>query len=311
MRFISWIVAVIAMPVALHAQDEDKGREKEREKVTLEWKFKKGESLRYEMGNSVETEFGGMEITQEQLFGYTMEVVEVAADGTATLKTVYDRIKFKIAGPMASEYDSAKDKEAPSDSLGKLMAALLGKSITMKLNPKGEILEVKGYAEVMEKVMKELEEDMPGTSDMFKRMFSDDQLKGMMQLSYGLLPKTPVAKGETWESQASFAMPMLGKLVLKHKSTLKEIQTGGQAVIDQETKMELKAEEGPMGALELSDSKFKSQMVWLAERGAMQSMKGTMTATMSANGQEFTVTTKIDMRLAPKAGAEKEAGEKK
>jgi hypothetical protein len=298
MRLISISAAILlCLASSLPAQ--------EGEKVTLEWKFKKGETLRYEMSQVQNIEFSGNEMVHEMVFGMAMEITDVTTDGTGSLKMTYDRIKVKMTGPMmASDYDSEKDKRAPEgDMMGRVFAAFLGKSVTAQLSRKGECLKFEGMGKLMDAALKELPEEMQGMAEMFKASMNDDYAKSMMQMSVGFLPKAPVAKGETWSDSASLSLGMMGKMDMKTKSTLKELRNGGkEAVVGQDTKFEFKAGEGgPMGPMEVTDSKMKSEMVWLIDRGVMQSTKGTMSMDMNAGGQEMTISSKIEMKLAPKS----------
>ena len=277
----------------------------EGEKVTLEWKFKKGDSHRYEISYLMEMEISGTEITQEMLMGTQMDVTDVTAEGVATLKVSYDRIKAKMSGPMNSDYDSDKDKKpGEGDILGRVMSAFLGKSVSIQLTKKGECVKFEGMAKLMEEAIKEMPEEQQAMGEMMKASMNDEYGKTMMQMSMGFLPKAPVGKGDTWSDTAALSMGVIGKMDMKSKSTLKEIRNGGkEAVVGQDIKFDFKPGDGggAMGPMEVTESKMKAEMVWLVDKGIIQSSKGSMTTDMNAGGQEMTMTMKMEMKLAPKS----------
>ena len=319
MRLVTLSLAfLVALSGGLTAQDGDK--------VTLDWKFKKGDSLRYEMSMNMEMDFGGMEIGQEMLFRLLWEVQDVTADGTGTVKCTYERIKVKMdGGPMSSDYDSDKDKKADeSDLMARIFSAFVGQSLTMQMTKGGQCLKFEGMEKLVDAAMKELPEEMQAMGGMMKANLTDDYFKSTMQMQFGFLPKESVGKGDVWNDTASLSMGMMGKMDMKTKSTLKEIRAGKdskEAVISQETKFDFKADEaggGPMGAMEITNSKQKNEVVWLVDKGCAQSTKGTTTMDMSVGGQEMTMVWKMEMKLiqglAPVAtpgGAEKETPKEK
>jgi len=295
MRFIALSLAFL-MSVAASgpAQDGDK--------ISLEWKFKKGDSFRYEMSQSTEMDMGGMEINQEMLFGFAWEVVDVSAEGAGTIKTTYDRVKIKMAGPMTADYDSDKDKKpGEGEMLSRIMAAFVGKSITLQVGKKGEVLKVEGMSKLLEAAISELPEEMQAMGGMMKTYMNDDNMKSQMQVLFGLLPPEPKGKGDTWETKSNIGMGGMGKSEMKSKCTLKDLREGGkEAVIGIDSKLTFKAEEGGGMGMEVTDSKSKFEMVWSVEKGMMLGMKGSMTLDGTAGGGEMSMVQKTELKLAPR-----------
>lgn len=300
MRLITLsLLFVFALSGVLPAQDG--------EKVTIEWKFKKGDAFRYEMSQNTEMDMAGMEITQEMTFGTSWDVTDVTADGVATIKSTYDRIKMKMTGPLSSDYDSDKDKKpAEGEWLSGIFAGFLGKSITFQINRKGEVLKVDGITKLVEAAIEALPEEQQGFAGMMKQYLNDDTFKGMMQLFLPILPKDPVDKGATWEGGTSVGMGGLGKADMKSKNTLKEVREGGkEAVWGVESKFTFKEGEGGMGGMEVTESKLKGEIVWSLEKGLLQTMKGTLNADGTGGGGEMSVSQKMEFKLVPKTTATK------
>lgn len=281
------LLAVLVPCLSAAAQDE---------KVTLRWKFEKGQVLRYEMTQTSQTDVNGMEMSQEMLFGYTMEVVAVDDQGEAELKTTYDRVKFKMSGMMESDYDSDRDGE-PADAMTRMMAAFAGKTFTMRMDVRGKIRKVEGMEKILEEMTKTMEEEGIPT-ETIKQMFDDERMGSMMQSGFALLPEDAVGKGDSWESEESPELPMWGKMKQKNRFAFKEVRAEGrEAVLDLDQKTEM---ESGGGMMEMKEMTGKFEVVWGVEEGRMRSYKGTSTMTMSANGQEFTTTTKMEVEFKPK-----------
>jgi len=291
-------VLVFALSASLPAQDGDK--------VTLEWKLKKGDAHRYEISHVMEMDFSGTEITMEMLFGISMDVTDVSADGVAKIKATYDRVKVTMSGPMSAEYDSDKEKKpAESDVLSRLLAGFLNKSFTMDLGRKGDCQKVEGVAKIVEEAVKDLPDDNPMTAQMtqnMKKQFADEGMKSVYQVFFGFLPKEPVAVGSTWKQKHSMT-GVIGNVAMDTTSSLKEVRAEGkEAVVKMDAKVTVTAGEdaGVFGAMEITDSKAKSEMVWRIGEGILQSSHGTLTLDGTAGGMEFSIVQKMTMKLAPR-----------
>jgi hypothetical protein len=268
------------------------------EKLTLTHKFKKGEVVRYEMTMTSGGEFGGMEMKQEIVVGMVFEPEDVTEGGLAKVKVTYDRVKFKMEGPMESDYDSERDKEAPEDTMGKVMAGMLGKSFTAQITARGEVASVKGYAEMMEKVLEGIGDDDP-MLPMIKGQFTDEYAQKSMQMAFVKFPKKEVGKGDSWEDETQMPLGGVATMKLKAKHTIKEIAEGGkEAVFTDETGME--AEDGGGGMVQITEAKGSGETRWDVENGRMKSQKGTMTLKMEAGGNEFEMKMTMEVKYAPK-----------
>lgn len=261
----------------------------ETEKVSLEWKLKKGESFRYEFVMKSQMEIAGTTQNQEIVMGQVFEVTEVAEDGKATVKVTYDRAKIKMDGAMAADYDSEKDKK-PEGLLPSIFAGMVGKSITMQLGRKGDVAKVEGMAKMMDDIAKDLPEELQAMAGMMKGGMGDDYAKSMFQNSLGHLPKDPVSKGETWETSSKSMFGGAGDSSLKAKSTLKEVRDGKEAVIKVDVTFLIGGEDAePM--------KSDGEMIWSLEQGRLKSSQMTMKGPMGGMG-EATMT--MEMKLAPR-----------
>jgi hypothetical protein len=294
--------AAVASLLALPSAAQDGG------KVKLEWKFKKGDTHRYEILTNIQLEVPGMALSQDTILGLSMEVTDVTAEGTGTIKATFDRVRYKMAyRAEAFDFDSDSDQKKPAgDFASRVLSSLVGKSMTMTLSRRGDCLKVEGIDEVLAGAVREFPENMKALGEVLRKSLSDDRMKGLMKMSMGCLPANAVGKGESWDGTSSVSMGVMGKVNTATKATLIEVRAdGGEALIGLDTKVALEtgADGWPVPLMEIADAKMISEMVWLVDRGLMQSTKGEMKFELSAppDHRLIAAIVKQEMKLAPRA----------
>ena len=89
------------------------------------------------------------------------EVKEVDANGVALVEVTFQTLQMKVirAGGYRMEYDSTKQSVADDYSkVPAIEAAGLGESFSIKISPKGEIIEVKGLEEMCLRMIEKVDE---------------------------------------------------------------------------------------------------------------------------------------------------------
>ncbi len=281
-----------ALALALFLQD----------KVELKWKFQKGQEHRYRLTQKMATEFGGASILQEMASTYSMSVTEVDEKGAATLSCKYEAVAVKANFPEEYDYDSEKDKEPPEQEYPKMMSRVLGKSFTMKMTTSGKVTDVKGIDKVLEAMLQGAGNEQ--AEMMAKQMFNDESFRTMMQQMSPMLPEQKVGKGDTWASDFTVKMPIIGGLKYAVKSKLNDLKDQN-ALIDQEIKIEVKAdadENNPLaGLFEIKNAKARASSVFAVEQGRFVSQRAVMEMTISVQGNDVPMKAETEMKLADKA----------
>src|SRR5688500_12269460 len=193
-------------------------------------------------------------------YTYSTTVADVSDKGEATLTSKYLAVMARGSLPAEYDYDSEKDKEAPSDgSPAAMQAKMVGQSFTMKVDSLGRVTAVQGYDKVLEAMMKAAPDDNPQMKTQLKQMYNDESFKGTMQQMFPPLPEQKVGKDDPWKSEFTVKVPMLGGMNFTQDSKITDLKEGN-AHFDQDLKVEMKGgdKDNPLANLmELKNAKGK------------------------------------------------------
>jgi Family of unknown function (DUF6263) len=174
-------------------------------KTMLRWKFKEGDVLRYSMDQTTVSTgldpVSGREMKQTLglIMDMTWTIKSVDASGVATMTQKIDRVRASAAAPTGKfSFDSKEAGDAVSVA-GPLFKMLVGAEFTSKMNPRGELTDVK----LSDKLLATLKgENEPIGA---QGQFSEEGLKNMLSQMVIPLPEAGVDVGETW--QRKLAIP--------------------------------------------------------------------------------------------------------
>ena len=217
--------------------------------ATLRWKFQPGETLHYVMDQKVVSSVKGgpqdVMTTITQKIDLDWAIKEVSSAGVASMTQTVTRVRTKIESAFgAFEYDSKSGEEPKGPGvtgLVNMLKALLGAEFTFKMNPTGELSDVK----VPEKVVQALREG--GAAGAAGGMFSEEGMKNLVTESSLALPPEDLAKGKSWNRQTKLPMPLIGEMILDkvYSYAGPDPQAGPDIErIDLATKIELKTNPG-------------------------------------------------------------------
>ncbi len=185
--------------------------------ATLRWKFKPGETLRYAMEQKRVTtlKVPGQELktTLTQTIDLSWAVKDVAADGKADVSWTIDRMRTKIESALGAFAYDTKDEKVPEGpvaaALVPTLKVLVGAQFPFKINPQGELSDVK----VPETVVQALRDAGPAATGS-NSSFSEEGLKNMIIQSSLGLPMEDIAEGKTWSKQSKIPSPPIGTMNL-------------------------------------------------------------------------------------------------
>src|SRR4051812_8517048 len=157
----------------------------------LRLKFQKDQTNEYvmvqEMKMTMPTPMGMLNMTMRQTVDLSMHVEEVKDDGSARVKTKFNKVTMEMKGlPTGDvEIDSTKD-EQQDNAFAKMMGGMIhamGKAeFTATMSPRGEVSDVK----LPEELVKEFQK-LPNSAQ-FGDFFSEKGLKNIMGHSGLVLP---------------------------------------------------------------------------------------------------------------------------
>jgi hypothetical protein len=142
----------------------------------------------------------------------TRNVEDVDEKGTATVKTktVERKVKAEFGQAGKYEFDSKSTERDTSSMIGAsvtpLLERLTGSEFEVQVNPRGEIVAVKGYAELVADLLK----DNP-LGAQFTGGGGDAGAKLAEQESFMVLSEKPVKPGDQWERTFEMDLPAVGK----------------------------------------------------------------------------------------------------
>ena len=119
-------------------------------------------------------------------------------------------------------FDSAADNNA-QDPASQMYAAMIGRTISLTIDPRGRTGNVKGFDELIDAVMKDVP-DGPEKANLKKNLVGN-LVQGLGQFQ-GAYPDKPVSKGDSWEVTMDLPVPTEEVWEIKQTGTLKDVQNG-------------------------------------------------------------------------------------
>lgn len=269
----------------------------------LRYRWTEGEAVRYRTTTESSVVMSGlpglgdMAVTNVATQTYLITAEKVAADGAATLKTVFDAIRMDMTSPaMSVSYDSASPT-TPSDptvaEIARMFGQMLGESVVVTIAADGTVRAVEGTAQIRQKV--------EGTSAAASAMsmlggglevfLSDEAMRGTFSQMFAKLPDKPARIGDSWTSEISVPNPA-GRQTITSTFTLKGVERiDGRDLTKIGVAQAIKtAPGGAMGpfTIQAGDAAGTGEILFdhVVGRPERASMTSTMPMTMSMTGPD-------------------------
>jgi len=277
--------------------------------VTLQYRWTKGEEVKYRMVQQSETTMSGfrgsaaettVETNMSQVLRTTVD--DVAADGTATLHYVYESARWEMKSPMgAMTYDTAASNPAAGNPtagpMKEILSALIGESFVVVISPNGQVQKVEGMNRLIEKVFKSVPADPSAAAmlDGLKNNFSDDAIRGVFGQGYSQLPDRPLKPGDTWDGQWTTTNLIVARSTTRTLFTLKAVEANAGAQVARIiTNLTTKRDQNtgainPMGLkMQFGDGSGEGELIFNVTKGRLErsTTRTTMQIEMSAPGPD-------------------------
>lgn len=188
-----WLVLGVSTPAS--AQD------------AIAWRFKEGETLRYstamKMKQSMSLMGNDVNVDMDMKTATDAIVKKTSAGGPTTIEQKIVEMSGTMNGPMGNV------------DMEEQLKALVGASYSVVLGPNGEVIEIKGLKEFLERAIG----DNPVAGQMISAMMQEDNLKQQVASNFSFVPRKPVVKGDSWEQKASMPLGPMGKFLVDLKFT--------------------------------------------------------------------------------------------
>jgi hypothetical protein len=290
------VIVVLLGLVASSARSDDG--------VVLKYKMAKGDKLIFRAKSDMkqnQTILGMQhenEMQSETIQSFTVEGIDDKGNYLISIKGERIKAKAKFAQLGEFSFDSQSSERDKSSTLGAsltpLFERLSGSTYQAVVTPDGEVIEVKGYADLI----RDLVEDNPLTAQ-FSGGGTDDAAKDNLRGVFPKLPKSAAKVGDTWEASHQVAMGKVG--VTNGKSVFRYV--GPDKVADKTTaKLDVTDEaaftldidmDGVKVTGTLNTTNANGTIQFNPEAGRVQSSQSTVTISgmlnVNANGMDIPV----------------------
>lgn len=208
------------------------------EKIQLKLNLKKGQMFRQRLtvDQNISQVAGGtpIRVTQTLGIGFTFDVEDVDARGSARVRTTYNSVTLNMDGAMGKvQYDS-ENPPTQAPLIATVFGGLVGQSIVITISSDGRITDVKGVDALVSNILGKFFPAGGPAADTARQMldaqFGDQAVKETMQdvllLPY---PPTPVGIGDSWTTTVNKSGPV--NMQVTNTWTLRE-RVAGVLTID-------------------------------------------------------------------------------
>lgn len=298
-------LAVLARAGAVQAADE--------KPVLLRYQYKLNEEMIYKsvqttkqtqtIGETkIETDISTTEVSVRKLLKVdSNKNLQVEAENKLL------QVKMKIGQLGEYKYDSKTEENEKGSMLGGALTpmydSLRGASVTEIINTRGEVIEIKGFEELMAAALKDnpLGSQFSGGGTNKARKFGVSEL-------YPIMSKMPVKPGDTWEEPFEVSLPKMGTAKGKRNYKFEGFDKVGKtetAKITYTTDLTFKLnldQGGQKATGELTIQKSSGTLQFDPKKGKVVDLKSEYTIAgtinVSVNGMDLTVDTKQTQTVA-------------
>jgi hypothetical protein len=283
--------------------------------TTLRWKFKDGDTQRFNMIQRTESQATvgeqKIEMTQEMSMDLSWKVAKVDADGTATIEQTIDRVKMMMDGQVGRMSFDSRDPDAsegPEQAIAPMRTmfeAMVGKPFISVMTPRGEIKETK----IPDSLKDALKAAAPGMESMMEGLMGGGNGKSSLLGNISMFPEEAVSVGKSWSSDADQKLGPLGSMKVKQKYTYAGPVTEGDRSLEKiELDMSMQMEPGkdsPFGNVAMDVKNAKGMLLFDNKAGKLvrSETSTSMTMKMEVQGQQIEQEMETSQVLKPIAEA--------
>ncbi len=225
------------------------------EKITLKLNLEKGKSyyIKTTIEQSISQKIMGetQDIKQTIAIGYTFNVESVDESKITSVIVTYKDIYYKQSSDILeeTEYDS-KNPPEEIPMLARGFSALINKSFTMKITPKGKVEEVDGVTKIVNDMVNNFD-FLDGAllaqfQSKMEKEYGDQAIKQSMEQMLAIFPDEPVSIGDNWTKEVNLSKQF--PLIMKNTWELAN-RKDGIATLNIESEITSKKDESKSSSL--------------------------------------------------------------
>jgi hypothetical protein len=183
----------------------------------------------------IEMDQAGQKVNAANLMEFTYDMLVKYRDANQNTEMIstFKKVRFQSkSGAMEISFDSENPSAANTDMystmFSKIFGGIVGKTVTILVNEKGEVVSLKGMNEVVNSMIANAGLDsLPGADQIlenFRTQYSDEKFKSTFESMFRILPEKDVAVGDTWDITSRTDLMNTG-MELKTKYKLDEINS--------------------------------------------------------------------------------------
>lgn len=257
--------------------------------VDLRPKWTVGQDVRYKIVAEGTNEMdvpgmGPQKTTDRQEIAVRLTPKEVT-EGGAKVELTYEAIKVNVEGsPRGPQtFDSTKPDEG--GPLGQALRPIVGLTLTLHVDPNGNITEVTGGDSVQVNPRSQWAGRLVqkgGVSSMFGRVISGNRASGQANV------------GDTWQTSDRIDLSSMGTVKLDAENTLNGL-SGNVATIGIKGKLELDTSRAQAMQMTLTNGTYEGSVQWDVGAGQLNAMEVKQSMSVEAEGPMGKVSSKRDL----------------
>jgi hypothetical protein len=203
-------VKILCIVLLLYACKENPSQQK---KLLLTGELKKGDKFYLDITSESKTvvELAGKDIenSTSSLIGVKYEVISDSL-GWKKIRLTYDKFKFTINDRNGERKYESRKGDAVFDPMDKALSMMVGSSIFVTINNRGEVTSVAGYSEIANRVIAELQIADPAVQNSYlqrlESMLGERMIREQIKDNFSLYGDSGRVIGEKWtETQQNIA----------------------------------------------------------------------------------------------------------
>jgi hypothetical protein len=308
MKILFWISFLCLSPFLFSCKNSDQHHAPSDKKYQFGLHLTAGEKYYYNINTETQTK---LEVNSKKVdnnksseIGLIYEVLKDSAD-TVLVKITYDQLRINVKNNNNEKELDASNGQGSLNPGEKIFSTLKGSSIMVALNKKGDVLQVTGSQEIVDKLLVAMNTRDVNTKKMLQEQLSnfigEEFIKNNLGQSLKLFPDTAVYIGDTWSRKNVISADLHSEALINYtltsvKNNMAEVQTGSEISNNSNTNV--------MGIYAATKIEGKQEGRFEADINTGLLLTGQSTTSMDGTiqtmGKEIPITIKITKHITGK-----------